>query len=226
VVVVAGGTGTRMAGPVRKQYLELAGEPVLRRALRPFLDHPRIASVVVVLPPEDAHRPPDWLAGLGLRVVAGGAERGDSVWNGLQALPSDADPILIHDGARPLVSREIVDRVLAAAPAGGAIAAVPLSDTVKMVDGSGRIVSTPDRERIWRAQTPQGFPREILISAYRRAAAEGVRATDDAAVVERYGHRVVVVPGSESNLKITRPSDLRIAELMVRGLLDYGPSGA
>jgi 2-C-methyl-D-erythritol 4-phosphate cytidylyltransferase len=220
VVVVAGGSGRRMGGPLRKQYLELLGQPVLLRAIRPFLDHPDVRSLVVVLPEEDVENPPSWLTDLPVRVAAGGAERGDSVWNGLRALPDDADPVLIHDGARPLVSADVIDRVLDGARAGGAVAAIPLSDTVKEVDDEGRIVATPDRARLWRAQTPQGFPRSLLVSAYRRAREEGVNATDDASLLERYGHPIRVVLGSSENLKITHPADLRLAELVVRGLLD------
>jgi 2-C-methyl-D-erythritol 4-phosphate cytidylyltransferase len=212
VVVVAGGRGVRVGGGVPKQFLEIAGEPVLLRAARPFLDHPRIDSVVVVLPEAIAESPPGWLAGLDLRIVAGGAERGDSVWNGLQALPDGVDRVLVHDGARPFVDAALIDRVLDACARDGAIAAVRVTDTVKEVGGDGVIVATPDRARLWRAQTPQGFPRDALTEAYRRARAEGVSATDDAAVFERCGWRVRVVEGSERNIKVTVPEDLALAE--------------
>lgn len=209
-VIVAGGAGTRFGGPVRKQYLRVAGEPVLLRAIRPFLHHPRIASVVVVLPADDVADPPEWLAGLPIRIVAGGAERGDSVLNGLRAVDGDVDRVLIHDGARPFVSAEIIDRVLDAD--GGAIAAVPVTDTIQQVDASGVIVHTPDRSALWQAQTPQGFPRAGILDAYARAAAEGVAATDDAALYARYIGPVRVVMGAYENLKVTRPDDLPIAE--------------
>jgi 2-C-methyl-D-erythritol 4-phosphate cytidylyltransferase len=215
-VIVAGGTGTRLGGGVRKQYLELAGEPVLLRAVRPFLDHPRIAAVVVVLPADDAADPPAWLVALPVAIVAGGVERGDSVWNGLQAIPPDAERVLVHDGARPLVTRAVIDRVLDACADGGAIAAVQSTDTIKQVDADGRITGTPDRRALWQAQTPQGFPAARLRDAYRRARAEGVLATDDAAVYERYAGPVRVVPGAPENLKVTRPGDLEIAEVLLR----------
>ncbi|MDB4948761.1 MAG: ispD [Gemmatimonadetes bacterium] len=221
-VIVAGGAGTRLGGAVRKQYLELAGEPVLLRALRPFVDHPGIASVVAVLPPDDAAHPPSWLTALRVTVVPGGAERGDSVWNGLQAIPASVGRVLVHDGARPLVTRAVIDRVLAACGEGGAIAAVQATDTIKQVDAEGRITGTPDRRALWQAQTPQGFPAARLLDAYRRARAEGVLATDDAAVYERYAGPVRVVLGAAENLKVTRPGDLEIAELLLRRMARDG----
>ena len=209
-VIVAGGAGTRFGGPVRKQYLRIGGEPVLLRAIRPFLHHPRIHHVVVVLPPDDVADPPAWLADLPIHVVAGGAERGDSVLNGLLALPSEIDRVLIHDGARPFVSTDVIDRVLDAE--GGAIAAVPVTDTIQQVDASGAIVHTPDRAALWQAQTPQGFPRAGILAAYRCAVEERTAATDDAALYGRYIGPVHVVMGAYENLKVTRPDDLPIAE--------------
>lgn len=218
VVVPAGGSGRRMGG-VRKQYLELLGEPVLVHALRPFLAHPAVEWVVVALPAEDLTDPPSWLTELDARVqlVAGGRERGDSVRAALEAVPDVADVVLVHDAARPLVRAEIIDRALAAALTGvGAIAAVPVVDTLKEVGADGEVRGTPDRERFWRAQTPQAFPRALILDAYRRAAADGVSGTDEAALVERYGGTVVVVEGAEENLKVTRPSDLVLAEAFLR----------
>lgn len=220
-VIVAAGSGRRMgdaAGGVRKQYLEVLGEPVLRRAVRAFTEHPRVAEVVVVLPAEDVEAPPAWLADLPVRLVAGGAERGDSVWNGLQAVAGDAEVVLVHDGARPFVAPEVIDRVLAAAREGGAIAAVRVTDTIKEAGEDGVILSTPDRSRLWQAQTPQGFPLAALREAYRAARREGWRATDDAALCERVGIPVRVVEGAPENLKITRPADLLVAEALARGL--------
>jgi 2-C-methyl-D-erythritol 4-phosphate cytidylyltransferase len=210
-VIVAGGTGTRFGGPVRKQYLAVGGQPVLLRAIRPFLHHPRITHVVVVLPPDDVADPPAWLAELPVRIVAGGAARGDSVRNGLLATPDDAARVLIHDGARPFVSIEIIDRVLDACAEGGAIAAVPATDTIQQVDASGTIERTLDRSTLWQAQTPQGFPRTGIVEAYRRAAEEGITGTDDAGLYARYVGPVRVVMGSYDNLKVTRPDDLPIA---------------
>jgi 2-C-methyl-D-erythritol 4-phosphate cytidylyltransferase len=215
-VIVAGGSGTRLRGPVRKQYLRIGGEPVLLRAVRSFLAHPRIHQTVVVLPADDVADPPEWLAGLRVRIVAGGAERADSVLAGLQAVEEDIDRVLIHDGARPFVSTDVIDRVLDAE--GGAIAAVPVTDTIQQVDAGGVIVHTPDRSTLWQAQTPQGFPRAAILDAYRRARGEGVAATDDAAIYARYAGSVRVVMGAYENLKVTRPADLPIAEAIATGL--------
>lgn len=215
-VIPAGGAGLRMGGGSgRKQYLELEGEPVVVRAIRPFLDHPDVGWVVVALPAEDVADPP-FSVPAGVTVVEGGGERGDSVRNALEAVPEEADVVLIHDAARPLLSRAVLDRVLqAVAPGTGAIAAVPVADTLKRVGERRVITGTLDRTGLWRAQTPQGFPRAMILEAYRRAAAEGVSATDDAALVERYGGRVVVVDGDLRNLKITRPEDLdRVRDLL------------
>ena len=209
-VIVAGGAGLRFGGPVRKQYLEIGGVPVLLRAVRAFLDHPRIGAVVVVLPPDDVADPPRWLAGLKVTIVAGGAERGDSVRNGLAAVAEDVDRVLVHDGARPFVSADVIGRVLDAE--GGAIAAVPVTDTIQQVDAEGVITATPERAALWQAQTPQGFPRAALLGAYARARADGLAATDDAAVFARYAGPVRVVMGAYDNLKVTRPEDLPVAE--------------
>lgn len=215
-VLPAGGTGLRMGGGgVRKQYTELGGEPVLLRSLRPFLDHPDVEWVVVALPAQDVARPPFALPA-GVRVVAGGATRGSSVLNALRAVPEAADIVLIHDAARPLLPVAVLERVLeAVGPDTGAIAAVPVVDTLKRVDPEGRITETVERKGLWRAQTPQGFPRTMIVGAYERAVSDGVVATDDAALVEYYGGRVRVVEGDTRNLKITRPEDLLRAELLL-----------
>ncbi|HUG39046.1 MAG TPA: 2-C-methyl-D-erythritol 4-phosphate cytidylyltransferase [Longimicrobiales bacterium] len=216
-VIPAGGVGRRMGG-VRKQYLELGGRPVLWHAIRPFLDHPAIHWIVVALPAEDMATPPLFLPD-GVTVVAGGEERGDSVRLALEAVPPAAELVLIHDAARPLVTRALVDRTLEAAAGGvGAVAAIPVPDTLKRVAGDRTIAATVARAGLWAAQTPQAFPRAMIVDAYARAAEEGVRETDDAALVERYGGRVVVVEGSPRNLKVTTPEDLRIAALLLGGV--------
>lgn len=218
VVIPAGGSGRRMGGE-RKQYLELAGEPMLVHAVRPFLTHDAVEWIVVALPAADAADPPGWLGALDSRVavVAGGEERGDSVRNGLDAVPEEADVVLIHDAARPLVTIEVIGRTLTAVAEGiGAVAGIRVADTVKRVDADGRVLGTPERRRLRRAQTPQAFPREMIVAAHRRAAEEGVGATDDAALVEGYGDTVVMVEGSPENLKVTTPTDLAVAELLLR----------
>jgi 2-C-methyl-D-erythritol 4-phosphate cytidylyltransferase len=216
VIIPAGGAGRRMGG-VSKPFVELAGEPILARSLRPFLDRPDVLWIVVALPAETHADPPAWLcADPRVQTVPGGAERSDSVRNALAAIPDDCDIVLVHDAARPLVSAEVVQRCVDAAVDGrSAIAAVPVTDTVKEVDEGGRILATPDRRRLRAAQTPQAFPAGILRDAHQRAAAERVASTDDAALVARYGGTVVVVDGAPENLKVTTPADVAVAESLL-----------
>lgn len=203
-------------GGVRKPFLELAGEPVLVHALRPFLREPRVVAVVVALGAEDAADPPAWLTGLDDRVavVSGGASRGDSVRLAIAALPDDVDVIAVHDAARPLVTDDVVSACIDKAASGtGAVAGAPAIDTMKRVDGDGVIVATPDRADLWHAHTPQVFPADLLRAAY--TATDGV-ATDDAALVEDAGGRVCMIDDGGWNLKVTRPGDVAVAEAIVR----------
>jgi 2-C-methyl-D-erythritol 4-phosphate cytidylyltransferase len=221
--VVAAGRGERLGGEIPKQYREIAGVPMLLRALRPFTSHPEVAQVVVALPAADATRPPAWLATLtggSLVLVPGGAERSASVAAGLGALSPACEIVLVHDAARPFVDREVIDAVIRTARSGiGAVPALPLSDTVKESKGPSNptVERTVPRDRLWRAQTPQGFPRQLLVRAHQAAGSEG--ASDDAALVERLGHEVRLVPGSERNLKVTTLEDLRLAEWFARSAL-------
>jgi len=220
VVVVAAGRSTRVGGDLPKQYVPIHGVPVLLRAVRPFASHPDVAHVVVVLGSGDAEDPPDFLAGLtgdGLAVVAGGRERADSVAAGLQALGPQCEIVLVHDGARPFVERSVIDAVIGHARNGyGAIAAVPVSDTIKEAIGPNPTVvgRTVPRDGLWRAQTPQGFPRRMLEEAYAAAGAGAGGATDDASLVEAYGGVVRLVPDSPRNIKITTRDDLALAEAL------------
>jgi len=204
-----------------KQFRSILGVPMLLRALRPFTSHPDVALVVIAVPAGVAARPPEWLAtlvGERLALVAGGASRAQSVRAGLAALPAGAGVVLVHDGARPFVSRETIDAVIAKARAGvGAIAAVPLNDTVKEVVEGSRITKTVAREHLWRAQTPQGFPRDMIERAYALLA-NGDAASDDATLCERAGLPVEVVPDTAYNFKVTTADDFRIAEALARDL--------
>ena len=219
MVVVAAGRGTRFGGETPKQYQPIGGVPMVLRAVRPFAAHPEVAQVALVLPPADAEAPPAFLrgiAGAGLVVVAGGAERSDSVAAGLRALGPACTVVLVHDAARPFVGRAVIDAVIAHARAGeGAVAAVRVSDTLKQAaaEDATRVARTVPRDGLWRAQTPQGFPRAVLERAYAAARDEG-GATDDAALVERTGVAVRLVPDSPRNMKVTTPEDLAIAELL------------
>jgi 2-C-methyl-D-erythritol 4-phosphate cytidylyltransferase len=223
VIIVAAGQGTRLGGggDVPKQLRPVKGVPILLRAVRPFVSHPDVARVVVVVRRADVTAPPAWLAELQgemLDIVAGGAERSDSVRAGLAALPDACRIVLVHDGARPFVDPSVLDAVCRVARQGkGAVAGIPLTDTVKQVEhqeDTVRVVQTVPRERLWRAQTPQGFPRGMLERAYRHAADAGVSGTDDARLVEEIGEPVVMVPDTPRNIKVTTPEDLAVAECL------------
>jgi 2-C-methyl-D-erythritol 4-phosphate cytidylyltransferase len=211
VVIVAGGSGTRVGGEEPKQFRWVAGKPMLLHSVQTFMARPDVVAVVCVLPPRYAGDPPPWLFQCDvdrLMVSVGGRTRSESVANGLDDLPDDAEIVLVHDAARPLVGTATIDRVIEAVRGGtSAIAALPVVDTLKEVGEDGAIRRTIDRAQLWRAQTPQGFPRRVLVDAHRRARAEHVTATDDAALLERLGIPIRVVHGSERALKVTAPGD-------------------
>jgi len=212
-LIVAAGRGERAGGGLPKQYRPLAGVPVLRRSLQPFLDHPRIDAVRVVI--ADGHQDAYAAAAAGLALlapVAGGAERQDSVRRGLESLAGEApDAVLIHDAARPFVPAAMIDRVLEAlADAPAALPVLPVVDTLKR-GADGAVAETVPRDGLWRAQTPQGFRYAEILAAHR-VAADAPPATDDAALAERAGLRVTLVEGSEEAAKLTTADDLARAE--------------
>ena len=228
-VLVAGGRGRRMAhpngatphagGPARpKQFLSLAGRPILTHTIERFEAAEEIGRIIIVVPPGTEETCADEMVRpFGFHkvtaIVAGGEERQDSVAHGLAALPDDVEWVAVHDGVRPCVTPEQIAAVIeAAARFDGAVLAVPLKDTPKQVGADGVIQQTIPRSQIWLAQTPQVFRRTLLQEAHARAAADGVLGTDDAALVERLGYRVTVVEGSYANIKITTPDDLPVAE--------------
>ena len=218
VVIVAGGSGTRAGGSELKQFRWVAGKPALLHSLQAFMARSDVVSVVCVLPREYAADPPPWIFQCDvdrLMISTGGRTRTESVYNGLEDLPDEAAVVLIHDAARPLVGDETIDRVVSTVRAGKcAIAALPVVDTLKEVDEHSLIVRTVERERLWRAQTPQGFPRQTIVQAHREAKAQRISATDDAALCERLGIPVAVVRGSERAMKITDESDFARAEAL------------
>jgi 2-C-methyl-D-erythritol 4-phosphate cytidylyltransferase len=220
-IVVAAGRGVRFGSETPKQYQLVGGIPIAVRAVSAFTMHPDVAHVVLVLPPRDAANPPAFLSAISalsaFSVVPGGTHRGDSVRAGLEALHPECVIVLVHDGARPFPERRVIDMVVDYARRGeGACPAIPLGDTLKEVEPNDptRILRTRPRAQLWRAQTPQGFPRQILEEAHARAARIGHRATDDAALVESMGHTVRLVPDSSRNIKVTTPEDLALAQLL------------
>jgi 2-C-methyl-D-erythritol 4-phosphate cytidylyltransferase/2-C-methyl-D-erythritol 2,4-cyclodiphosphate synthase len=217
-LIVAAGRGSRFGGDMPKQYALLAGRPVLRHTVSAFLDHPRIDAVRVVIHRDDRDLYDRAIGSLDiLEPVIGGETRQDSVRLGLESLESaGAETVLIHDAARPFVDRALIGRVIEALRTdAGAIPAVPVSDTLKRATAGNAIGETVARENLWRAQTPQGFRYADILSAHRDLAGEIL--TDDAALLERFGHRVSLVEGSEDNFKITTASDLARAERMIGG---------
>jgi 2-C-methyl-D-erythritol 4-phosphate cytidylyltransferase / 2-C-methyl-D-erythritol 2,4-cyclodiphosphate synthase len=222
-LVVAAGRGQRFGGELPKQYRALAGKPLLCHALERFLAHPRIDAVRVVTNPDDDGLYRAAIAGLALLdPVAGGTTRQQSVRNGLESLAAMTPArVLIHDAARPFVEAPIVDRVLDALDrSAGAIAALPMVDTVKRAASDGPLIeTTTSRERLWRAQTPQGFRFAEILAAHRAAAAQDL--TDDAAVAEAAGLAVELVAGAEENFKVTTEADLARAERMLGGAVEF-----
>jgi 2-C-methyl-D-erythritol 4-phosphate cytidylyltransferase len=218
VVIVAGGSSTRTSGTELKQFRWVAGKPTLLHSLQAFMSRPDVVSVVVVLPRAYAADPPPWIFQCDvdrLMISTGGRTRTESANYGLEDLPDEARIVLIHDAARPLVGQDTIDRVVASVRAGNcAIAALPVVDTLKEVDDNGRIVNTIPRDNLWRAQTPQGFPREVIVRAHREARDNNITATDDAALCERLGIPVVVVRGSERAMKVTEDPDFARAEAL------------
>jgi 2-C-methyl-D-erythritol 4-phosphate cytidylyltransferase / 2-C-methyl-D-erythritol 2,4-cyclodiphosphate synthase len=214
-IIAAGGTGRRLGADVPKQLLAVGGVPILQRSVEAFLTHPEVSDVVVALPSSMAAAPPQFLKGV--RIVTGGDSRQASVANAFDEVSSASDVVLVHDAARPFVSGEVISRAIAAAAAhGAAIVAVPVSDTVKRIADGDVIAETIPRDEVFLAQTPQAFRRSILEQAVALGRS-GVEGTDEAALVERSGHRVRVVCGDPSNVKITTAGDLDAArERMTR----------
>lgn len=220
VVIVAAGSSSRTAGAELKQFRWVAGKPMLLHSVQRFMERNDVAVVVCVLPKSHAGDPPPWLFQCDidrLLVGVGGRERGESVFNGLGDMPPEVSIVLVHDAARPLVDADTIERVIAKAREGvGAVPALPATDTIKEVDDTGAIVRTPDRARLYHAQTPQGFPREMIEKAYVSARAERVQATDDAALCERIGLRVEIVEGSATGMKITTDEDFARVDALVK----------
>jgi 2-C-methyl-D-erythritol 4-phosphate cytidylyltransferase len=220
VVVVAAGSGSRLGATAPKAFVPLAGRPILGHALDTVVRLPGLRSLVVVVPAELADGEASEWEGIGLpddaRVVTGGPERAESVAAGLAHVDEECDVVLVHDAARCLTPLAVFERVVEAVRAGtagaaGAVPGMPVVDTVKTVDAQGVITGTPERAALRAVQTPQGFRRDVLVEAYR----SGQVATDDAALVERMGHKVLVVEGDQLAFKVTLPADLDHAERLL-----------
>lgn len=220
-IIVAAGEGKRIGGERSKQFVEIAGKPILYYTLDRFESCNLIDEIVLVLPQKDL----DYAAGeivdrFGFRkirrIVAGGRERQDSVYCGLKAITDTPEIVVIHDGVRPFVNSSKIEASIATCRrAGAVILAIPARCTIK--EGkNGYVVKTIERDRLWEVQTPQTFKYEIILAAYQQAFSEGFYATDDSALVERLGYKVKILPGEGKNIKITSPEDLELAELLLR----------
>ncbi|HEX8097155.1 MAG TPA: 2-C-methyl-D-erythritol 4-phosphate cytidylyltransferase [Pyrinomonadaceae bacterium] len=220
-IIAAAGRGARMGGGRAKQFLELAGVPVIIHTLKRFEQCAEVQEVVVVLPRQEAAAFLALAGAHGLRkvarVVPGGETRAESVWRGLRAVrAATAQVVAVHDGVRPFVTpAEITETIKAAERHGAAVLAAPAVDTIKEVK-EGLVVRTVPRADLRRALTPQCFRYQILRRAYEQAAGLGQDVTDDSALVERLGQAVAVVEGHPRNIKITRPEDIALAEILLR----------
>lgn len=221
VVIVAAGSGKRMGAERNKLWLPLGGEPIWVHTVRLFAGHPEIGEVVLVVNSRDRQEIQDWLdqnqEKQKMTVVLGGAERQDSVRNGLAALSPQCAYVLVHDAARPFVTGEQISELIRQVRTDGtSIMAVPVKDTIKVVGADGIVQSTPARESLWAVQTPQAFLVSLLKEAHEAAVQAGYAGTDDAMLVEWLGHPVRVMRGSYENIKITTPDDLWTGEEILR----------
>ncbi|MDF2178976.1 2-C-methyl-D-erythritol 4-phosphate cytidylyltransferase [Aliiglaciecola sp. CAU 1673] len=217
VIVPAAGVGKRMGAGKPKQYLALAGKTLLEHTLENLISHPRIERIVLALHPQDPYfdelpvADAPWITR-----VQGGKERADSVLAGLQAL-SDQDWVLVHDAARPCLSHGDLDKLLLLSEgAVGGILATPVRDTMKRADAYRMVARTEDRSNLWHALTPQFFPAKALTDALQNALTQGVNITDEASAMEWANHPVHLVEGCSSNIKVTRPEDLALAEFYLK----------
>ncbi len=217
-IIPAAGLGLRLKSGVPKPYLMLADMPILAHTLSAFEDCPDILKTYVVVAEDrisyckqnivDKYRFKKVA-----KIVGGGERRQDSVYNGLQELKPDTDIVVVHDGARPFVTPQLISKCIKEAQKhGAAIAALPLNDTIKQVSPAEQIIKTLPREELWAAQTPQAFKYPLLVEAFKEAVKDSFVATDEAGLVERLGHRIQVVKGSPNNIKVTTPADLITAE--------------
>ena len=222
-IVVAAGTGRRMGGEISKIFLPIAGRPVLLRTLDRIFSAKSVNQVVLVIAASELKRcgallrADSNLCARSYILQTGGTTRQQSAKRGLEKVGADTDIVIIHDGARPLVSAALIDRcVEVAADKGAVVVGLPARDTIKVVGHDRVIRSTPERSSLWEIQTPQVFQRELIVAGHERAEADDIEATDDAMVVERMGKPVYVLEGERTNFKITLPEDIWLAEMMIR----------
>lgn len=214
-IIVAAGQGKRMGGETRKQFLMLEGKEILAHTVERFEQFSKIKEIVLVTGEDDIASVKAMVMNYGWKkiraVVCGGKERQDSVKCGLQALSLTTEIVLIHDGVRPFITEEMINRSIdAAQDFDGCVLGVPAKDTIKICDKDGMVLETPDRSTLWHIQTPQTFRRDLIVKAYEKAQKNGFLGTDDASVAEFYGAKIMVIQGSYQNIKITTKEDLLV----------------
>jgi len=230
VIVVAAGKGERFGGAEKKTFAKIEGRPMFLRALEHFINRDDVCQTILVVAPEDEQQVKDKyganLGFMGVQLVVGGAERPDSVANGLAAVREDAEYVAIHDAARPCVAAGMIDAVFAEAPkSGAAILAAPLRGTIKQAGPAGVVEETLSRENLWEAQTPQVFKRPVILEAYAKRAEFAGELTDDAQLVEAAGHPVSLVESDFTNLKITTRADITLAHAILKSRPAPKPKG-
>lgn len=220
-IILAAGQGKRMMAGYNKVLMTLGGKPMLEHTLDVFQASPLIDGIILVAKDTELEYLSDFFSAEThskiIKSVAGGAERQDSVYQGLLALPESCKHVLIHDGARPFVSLEVIERVVEGIGENtGSVAGVPVKDTVKIVGEDNFVEETLNRAKLWNIQTPQGFMREHIIAAYSQAMQEGYYGTDDASLVEHCGGKIKIVLGAYENIKVTTPEDIVVGEALLR----------
>ncbi len=221
LLIPAAGSGRRMGSNRNKLLLNLLGQSIISWTIQAATAADCISWIGIIAQPDDWQDIKEILGQLKLNkpveMIEGGSTRQESVYNGLGTLPPQAEQVLIHDGARCLATPNLFDCCAQAlGSTDGLIAAVPVKDTIKVVDKNNIIESTPDRKQLWAAQTPQGFDVKLLKQCHTEAVSKGWQVTDDAALFEKSGLEVLIVQGEETNLKITTPQDLAIAEFILK----------
>ena len=220
-VIVAAGKGKRMGTELSKQFLPLCGKEILAHTVEKFEKAEKIRDIILVTGEDSLQDVQDMTQEYGWEkirsIIAGGKERQESVWNGLQEVAADAEIVLIHDGVRPFVTEDILNLSMETAmEMGGCVAGVPAKDTIKVCNSENIAVDTPDRSTLWQIQTPQTFRRELIMKAYMQAKEDGFVGTDDASLAEYSGYPVKVIMGSYRNIKITTKEDLLIGEAFLK----------
>lgn len=224
VIIPAAGQGKRMGTSIKKQYLKIGNKPIIAHTLEKFIQSKWIHEIIVVIAEEDRGYMNNEILNKynfnkQIKLVIGGKERQESVYNGLINISNKTEVVLIHDGARPFISEEEIQKVIEGVWTYGAcIVGVRVKDTIKMIDKEGYIMDTPDRSKLWSIQTPQGFKKEIILKAHKKAKEDKYLGTDDGVLVERLGYRVKIIEGKYENIKITTTDDLLIGETIVKSL--------